>query len=53
MKLEKKYTNQIGINNGEIAEGFICRVSDFTRVNTINALLLPQHYLVQSQCTWL
>ena len=37
-KKSKRYP--IGINNGEIAEGFVLRVSDFTSVDTINALIV-------------
>jgi len=37
-KENKRYS--ISINNGEIAEGFVLRVSDFTGVDTINALII-------------
>lgn len=37
-KGEKKYP--ISINNGEIVEGFVLRVSDFTRTNTKIALIV-------------
>lgn len=37
-KENKRYP--IGINNGEIAEGFVLRVSDFTCANTVNALIV-------------
>ncbi|WP_298499883.1 N-6 DNA methylase [uncultured Algibacter sp.] len=42
-KKEKKFP--IGINNGEIVEAFILRVSDFTKVNTRIALIVKSTIL--------